>query len=228
MFRFLKENINDFSGDVSVIQDYIAYLVHEIKTQLNSIYSDLEILKMEVCNNNIHLNNAILSTEHLISLVDGISTAESQSGRYRKKVVVRTFGDFDIFVDGKLLEFKNQKAKELFAICIDSCGGEVTMKKAIEKLWEGRNYDDKVKRLYRKAVIYLNSIFKLYGVDYIFTSNRGKCHVNRKELICDYYEVLDGKNIEETLFDGRYMTNYSWSEETCGKLCQMASIHLSE
>lgn len=157
-----------------------------------------------------------------------LETVGYLSARFRKRVMVKTFGDFDIFVDGMLLEFKNQKAKELFAICIDNVGGEVTMKRVVEKLWEDRNYDDKVKRLYRKAIIYLNNIFEQYGVEYIFTSTRGNCHVNRKDMICDYYEVLDGKNIKETLFDGRYMTNYSWSEETCGKLCQMASIHLSE
>lgn len=156
-----------------------------------------------------------------------LDRARCLSLRLRKKVAVRTFGEFDLFVDGELVEFKNQKAKELFALCIDS-GGEVTMKNAVERLWEGRNYDDKVKRLYRKAVAYLNTVFGQYGVENIFSSNRGSCHVNVTEVSCDYYEVLNGRNIKETLFDGRYMTNYSWSEETCGKLCRMALIHLSE
>lgn len=150
------------------------------------------------------------------------------SGKLRKRVFVRTFDEFDIFIDGQLIEFTNQKAKELLAVCIDRCGGDVTMQRAIDLLWEGRNYDDKVKCLYRKAVVYLNALFHEYGVEYIFSSGRGKCHVNRKEISCDYYEVLDGKDIEETLFDGRYMANYSWSEKTCGKLCHMASIRLSE
>lgn len=153
---------------------------------------------------------------------------EHLSGKLRKRVFVRTFDEFDIFIDGKLIEFTNQKAKELFAICIDKDGGDVTMHYAIELLWEGRNYDNKVKCLYRKAVLYLNTLFRRYGVEYIFCSSRGKCHVNKKEISCDYYEVLDGKNIEETHFDGRYMSNYSWSEKTCGRLCRMASIRLSE
>lgn len=157
-----------------------------------------------------------------------LDRARCLSARLNKRVTVRTFGDFDIFVDGELIEFTNQKAKELFAICVDSGGGEVTMKKIIERLWEDRNYDDKVKGLYRKAVIHLNNVFKRYGVENIFSNGRGSCHVNRKEISCDYYEILDGKNIKESLFDGRYMTNYSWSEETCGKLCRMASIQLSE
>lgn len=144
------------------------------------------------------------------------------SGRLQKRVSVQTFGDFDIFVDGHLLEFSNQKAKELFAICIDS-GGEVTMKKSIDLLWEGRGYDDKVKCLYRKAVIYLNSTFREYGVADVFSNKRGSCHVNREEISCDYYEVLKGRNIKDTSFDGRYMSAYSWGEETCGKLCRMAA-----
>lgn len=157
---------------------------------------------------------------------DVLERAKCLSERLNKRVTVKTFGYFDIFVDGRLLEFKNQKAKELFALCIDSMGGEVTMKEVIEILWEDRNYDDKVKRLYRKALLYLNRLFKQYEVESIFSNARGSCHVNREEIFCDYYEVLDGKNIKDTLFDGRYMTNYSWSEETCGRLCQLASTQL--
>ena len=151
-----------------------------------------------------------------------IDRARHLAGRLQKRVLVQTFGNFDIFVDGHLLEFSNQKAKELFAVCIDS-GGEVTMKKSIDLLWEGRGYDDKVKCLYRKAVIYLNSVFRDYGIDDVFSNRRGSCHVNREEISCDYYEVLEGRNIKDTSFDGRYMAAYSWGEETCGKLCRMAA-----
>jgi len=157
-----------------------------------------------------------------VDVAQMIDRARHLAGRLQKRVSVQTFGDFDIFVDGHLLEFSNQKAKELFAICIDS-GGEVTMKKSIDLLWEGRGYDDKVKCLYRKAVIYLNSVFREYGVADVFSNRRGSCHVNREEIVCDYYEVLKGKSIRDTSFDGRYMSAYSWGEETCGKLCRMAA-----
>ncbi len=156
-----------------------------------------------------------------------ISRVRYLSARLHKRVQVQTFGEFDIFVDGQLVEFANQKAKELFAICIDS-GGEVTMKRSIDLLWEGRGYDDKVKCLYRKAVIYLNTTFRECGIADIFSSRRGSCHVNREEIVCDYYEVLNGRSIRDTSFDGRYMAAYSWSEETCGKLCRMAAECLCE
>ena len=161
-------------------------------------------------------------------IADVLDRARLLSGRLRKRVSVHTFGVFDLFVDGQLVEFTNQKSKELFALCIDNGGGEVMMKEVVELLWEGRQYDERVKGLYRKAVIYLRMILKEYGVEYIFGSKRGSCHVNREEISCDYFDVLDGKNIKDTLFDGRYMMNYSWGEETCGRLCHMAAAHLAD
>lgn len=74
MFKFLKENINVSCGDVSALRDYIAYLAHEIKTPLNSIYGNLEILRMEAASDNSinmgYIDNAILSAEYLTQLLD--------------------------------------------------------------------------------------------------------------------------------------------------------------
>lgn len=214
---------------------YIAYLVHEIRTSVNSIYNNLNILRMGEYGDNIYLEEAFISAEYLLHLVNNALSAMEENDvekglrdESHKRLKVRTFGEFDIFIDGELIEFTNKKAKELFAICIDNCGGEVAMKKVINLLWEGRNYDEKVKRLYRKAVVYLNTLFEEYGVEEVFSNGRGHCHVNRYELDCDYYEVLDGKNIKETLFNGKYMSNYSWGEETCGILCRLASVQLCE
>lgn len=154
-------------------------------------------------------------------VADILDRAKYLSGRLGKRVRVRTFGDFDVFIDGQFVEFTNQKAKELFALCIDEEGGEVSMKKAVDFLWEDRVYDEKVKCLYRKSVVYLKKLFKEYQIENVFVSGRGSCHINRQEIKCDYYEVIDGKDIKESLFNGRYMSNYSWGEETCGKLCRM-------
>lgn len=218
-----------------IMDMYIAYLAHEIRTSVNSIYNNLNVLRVSGYRNNIYLEEAFLSAEYLMHLVnhtmsaiEGNDMEKRLSDETHRRVTVRTFGEFDIFIDGELIEFTNNKAKELFAICIDNCGGEVTMKKIINQLWEGRSYDEKVKRLYRKAVVYLNTLFEEYGAEEVFCNGRGRCHVNRHKLYCDYYEVLDGKNIKETLFNGKYMSNYSWAEETCGILCRLASVHLCE
>lgn len=157
---------------------------------------------------------------------DAIERVRHLSRRLSRNVTIRTFGEFDVFVDGRLVVFPNQKAKELLAFCIDRCG-EVPMKSIVEALWEERSYDEKVKSLYRKAVASLNATLKEYGVGYIFNHYRGVCHVNGRDFTCDYYEVLHGKCIKDTMFDGKYMSDYSWGEETCGRLCRMAAKYLS-
>ena len=205
----LGEKLREINGDMILI--YVTGYEEFIKEVILDLRADYFLMKPF---NDADVGQMIDRVRHL-------------SARLRKRVSVQTFGEFDIFVDGQLIEFANQKAKELFAICIDS-GGEVTMKKSIDLLWEGRGYDDRVKCLYRKAVVYLNATFREYGVEDIFSNRRGSCHVNREEILCDYYEVLNGKSIKDTAFDGRYMTAYSWSEETCGKLCRMASECLCE
>lgn len=206
----------------------------ELGRKLKGIYPNLVLVYITAYEE--YLKDAILDVEADHYMVKPyrkedidkmIAKAKLLSARQRKRVVVRTFGEFDIFIDGHLVEFKNRKAKELLAVCIDR-GGEVTMNKVIDLLWENRNYDTKVKCLYRKAVAYLNMLFKEYGTKSVFSNGRGICHVNRHEISCDYYEVLDGKSIADTAFDGRYMASYPWGEETCGKLCSMAAAYLSK
>ena len=40
-----------------------------------------------------------------------------------KRIVIRTFGYFDIFVDGETIPFSCKKAKELLALLVDRMGG---------------------------------------------------------------------------------------------------------
>lgn len=203
----LGKKLKEMKQDILII--YISAYEKYIKEAILDVKADYYLLK----------------PYSIEDVVDVLEKVRHLSERLRKKVVIRTFGEFDIFVDGRVVEFSSQKAKELIAFCID-CGGEVPMKKIVEALWENRSYDEKVKGLYRKAVVSLNETLKKYGIDYIFCNGRGTCHVNRREFSCDYYEVLDGKNIKETLFDGKYMVNYSWGEDTCGLLCRMALSYL--
>lgn len=51
-------------------------------------------------------------------------------------VSIRTFGYFDVFVDGKPIPFRSEKAKGLLALLVDRRGGFVTSADAIATLWE--------------------------------------------------------------------------------------------
>ena len=154
---------------------------------------------------------------------EAMERARLLSGRQRKRVYFRTFGRFDMFVDGQTVYFANAKAKELLALCVDHKGGIVTIEEAVDKLWEGRVYDSRVKNLYRKSVMYLRQLFGEYGVEDIFQNNRGSCHVDLLKVDCDYYEFLKGNPEAVRVWEvsGNYLQEYSWAEETAARLEMM-------
>lgn len=52
-----------------------------------------------------------------------------------ERVFIKTFGRFDVFVDGLAIHFKSSKSKELLALLVDNQGGVITMEVAISILW---------------------------------------------------------------------------------------------
>ncbi|MDR1961801.1 MAG: response regulator, partial [Gracilibacteraceae bacterium] len=134
-------------------------------------------------------------------------------------VEMRTFGHFDVFIDGQPLYFKNAKAKELLALLVDK-RGTVTMEMAVNVLWDDRHYDEHVKQLYRKAVAYLHALFEENCLD-ILVSNRGSCYVRQGAFICDYYDLLAGQKKAILAWGGEYLFEYPWAEE---KLAQIENI----
>ena len=147
---------------------------------------------------------------------DVLERARLLSKRHKKRVQIRTFGRFDLFIDEKVVPFRNAKAKELLALCVERKGGNVTIEEAIDKLWEESPVDENVKTRYRKAIAYLNALFAEYRVPDVFVSGYGRCNINKDKVSCDYYEFLDSK--KKPQFIGEYMHEYSWAEETAAWL----------
>ena len=147
---------------------------------------------------------------------DVLRRVELLSQRQKKRIQVRTFGRFDIFIDGNPVRFSNAKAKELLALCIDRKGGTVKMEEAIDKLWEDLPFNENVKTRYRKAVAYLNALFLEYQLPGVFVSGYGTCHIKKDSVDCDYYEYLESGGTAS--FFGEYMFEYSWAEETAALL----------
>lgn len=156
---------------------------------------------------------------------DAIERAKLLSKRQKNKVRVDTLGRFEVYVDDKPIYFGNSKARELFAYCVYRDGAIVTMDEAIEILWPERPYDDKVKRLYRKAIGAIVSAFEQEDIVDVFTNKRGVCYVDVENIECDIIgrEPQLSPIQEEKLEAYGYMSEYSWAEEKTALL--MSTIY---
>lgn len=132
----------------------------------------------------------------------------------KRRIFIRTFGHFDVFVGSVVVRFSSAKAKELLALIVDRRGGVVTMMQAIEALWPERVEDNSVRSLYRNVLQSLRETLQQAGISEIFVNTRNSRSVNITEFECDYYQLLDGKQRGINSFTGEYMTGYAWSGQT--------------
>lgn len=149
-------------------------------------------------------------------IMDAIMRVKLLSKRMENRVKINTFGRFEVYVDEKPVYFGNNKARELFALCVDKNGASVSMEEAIDVLWPERPYDDKVKRLYRKAVNAIQNVLEELWVSDVFESHRGSCHILREKVDCDLYRFMAGQgtdnSLRQELQQKGYLYDYSWAE----------------
>lgn len=124
----------------------------------------------------------------------------------------RTFGRFDLFLDGHAVDFSSRKAKELLALLVMRKGGMADMEFIIEMLWENEPFGDKAKGKFRKAVMNLRNTLKENGLLWMLRSERGRLCLELKGVTCDYFRLLNGDIEAARQFHGEFMTEYSWSE----------------
>lgn len=141
-----------------------------------------------------------------------VESAYLLSKRKKKRIYARTFGHFDVFVDGKPIMFKSAKAKEFLAFLIDRRGGTVSTDQMISVLWEDRPNDESTQNLCCKLVKTLQKELRLAGAGEMLVAVRGSRSVDTDKFQCDLYEMLDGDQGAREQYMGEYLVDYSWSE----------------
>lgn len=128
------------------------------------------------------------------------------------KVKVVTFGNFDIYVDGKPLLFKRTKSKEMLAYLIDRKGTGSTKKEIAAVLFGENVYDRKVEDYINKIYKEMIRSLKDEGISDILIKERNYYAIDPKKFLCDRYEFEAGKQYAVNKFRGEYMNQYSWAE----------------
>ncbi len=134
------------------------------------------------------------------------------------KLLVRCFGHFDVFWQGRPLLFSRTKTKELFAFLVDREGAYCTAGEIINALWEDGEENESTKHYLRVLTSDLASALQGIGMRDVLLRRRGLWAVDREKLSCDYYRMLEGDAAALRMFRGEYMAEYSWAEMTTGRI----------
>lgn len=136
----------------------------------------------------------------------------------RERVYIRTFGYFEVFVEGEAIPFKSEKAKELLAVLVDRRGGFVSSAEVISRLWEDEAANKTTYSRCRKVALRLKEELEEHGISDIMVTAEGKRRIDESKVRCDLYDYLSGKPEFNELYRGSYMANYSWGETTTAEL----------
>ena len=135
--------------------------------------------------------------------------------RRDKPLLVKCFGNFEVYANNEMLTFKRLKSKELFAFLVDRNGAGMTAKQICAVLFPDDTDDNKNASYLRQLVLDLKNTLKTVGAENVLCHETPCYWVDTALLRCDYVSYLETGKPE---FRGEYMTQYSWAEETCAML----------
>ncbi len=128
------------------------------------------------------------------------------------RVVVRTFGSFDVFIDSELLVFPRSKSKEVLAFLVDQQGRGVRRWEIFDALWEEEDYGHRQQKYLDVIIRSLRETLKQAGISQIFEMKQGLLRVLPETFDCDLYRFIQGDPAAVRAYKGKYMSGYSWAE----------------
>ena len=133
----------------------------------------------------------------------------------KKRLKVQSFGNFEVYIDGKPLAFKYRRTKELLAYLVDRVGAMCTVGEITGIIFEDEGgREDYFQKLRRDLL----STLEEAGCANAIVHKRGMLGVVVSEIQCDYYDCLSGKKDFSSCYFGEYMSQYSFAEYTNAQL----------
>lgn len=129
-------------------------------------------------------------------------------------IEARTFGYFDLLVDGAPIAFRNSRGKELLAYLIDRHGAFVPRREAFAVLWEDCEYTRSMQKQFDAVIRSLRNILAEHGIGGILEVRSGSMRIRPEMISCDAWRFMENDPESVHAFMGEYMSNYGWAKYT--------------
>jgi len=153
-----------------------------------------------------------------------------RTAKQHEKPFIQCFGDFEVFLGGEALPWKNSKAKEILAFLVQKDGVPVDWEKIADAIWPEYNCE-KAQTNFHATTYLLRKRLAEAGISGILESGRGNYRIVTDQVDCDLYqfEGLIGSNkikrkedfrLFELLKQKGYMeaSGYSWAQPRAAEL----------
>lgn len=132
----------------------------------------------------------------------------------KKNIRVKTFGNFEVFLNGETVSFKRARAKEVLAYLVDKQGTGASRAEIYAAIYEDEEYERKQQKSFDVVISSLKSTLSDYGISDIIEINDGSIRIIPEKIKCDLYDLLEGDEKALAHYRGEYMSAYPWSMMT--------------
>jgi len=129
-----------------------------------------------------------------------------------KRIRMQCFGNFEVFVDNRPVQFLRAKSKEMLAYLVDRRGSGSSSSEIADMLWEDGVYDRSRQKQFSVIRLDLIKSLRQAGIEDILVMTHGEMSVDTSKFDCDYYMALAGDSVAINAYMGEYMMPYSWAE----------------
>ena len=198
----------------------------ELARKLKEINKDIKIVFMTAYNNyameafSVEAQGYLLkpyNKDQLADMLRKLTPAPTE----KKPIFIRTMPRFDVFVNGQAVVFNGSKVKELLAFLVDANGSVMTARQIITAMWEDSPIDDSASSRLRNIIKRLHDNLAKYGIDELLQSNKNNRYVKVEMYDSDYKHLMQGDAEALDQYDGRYLDEYWWAEDTRAQIDQM-------
>ena len=142
--------------------------------------------------------------------------------KQRQTLVVKTFGNFTLMFENKVVKFNRTKSEELIGYLIYKNGSSVKTKELISILY-GDNADSaRFGASFRNLIVDIKRSLGELEIQNFFIAEYNNFRINPEVVKCDYYDFLAGDPSAIKRFNGEFMSQFSWAEQAIGFLEQKA------
>lgn len=142
--------------------------------------------------------------------------------KQRQNLEAKTFGNFTLIYENKVVKFSRTKSDELLGYLIYKKGSSVKTKELISVLYGERADSARYGSSLRNLIVDIKHTLGELQIQNFFIAEYNNFRINPEVIKCDYYDFLAGDPSAIKSFAGEFMGQFSWAEEAAAFLEQKA------